>query len=523
MDWHVFGYRAGMRILHFLILSLILFSSSLYALKEDEMAISKDGQTLFYVERILNNGMAQVLQRFPLLENARSQLVSQQDVFGEVDSYQDATRYDIYIDQDGEFYSAIYFFTNGYVRLTPWRTSGQEKVLHLSRLTRVRSTHEVVRDEMGTLLYLHAHVDENRVIVSQGQQSSAFLRSPKGLIKNTEVVIQEERIVRVLADQVFNELFAEIRQGRSLDLRDPVQFDIFNMYASLQLTAGDKVDWQGFRQRLRKIQGFIEKHQIKPKESLDLVQVTTASGRRLQLRRLSLEEAPFRGCLGHDCSTNTRLLRALEPAHFHFIVEEIPFKPLGQIEVVRGFAEGGLQEYAFFERIQSSFNLRVGELGALLIGLSQTLEKRNIRFVMPKNLQIYVKKGGHSISNYPALEKRLEKALELYFVQSSTPIQFRRHKDLYMEEQEKEAPYNLVAHGLERKKEPVYEMLRRFSALEGKATVQLVAPEEHFNPFSPTLLEQAKAVLKLEKNKSGHELSELAIRSVCENLLDLPH
>ncbi len=512
-----------MRIRHFLVLSLILFSSSLYALKEDEMAVSKDGQTLFYVQKILTDGTIQVLQRFPLLENAHSQYVSQQDVFGEVDSYQDATRYDIYIDPDGEFYSAIYFFSNGYVRLSPWRTSGQEKILHLSGLTRVRSAHEEVRDESGALLYLHAHVDENRVIVSRGQQSSAFLRSPKGLIESSEVVAQEERIVRVLADQVFNELFAEIRQGRSLDLRDLVQFDVFAMYASLQLTAGDKVDWQGFHQKLRKIQGFIETHQIKPKESLDFVQVTTASGRRLQLRRLSLEEAPFRGCLGYDCSTNTRLLRALEPAHFHFIIEEIPFKPLGQIEVVRGLAEDGQQEYAFFERIQSSFNLRVDELGALLIGLSQTLEKRNIRFVMPKNLQIYPKKGGHRISNYTALEKRLEKALDLYFIQSPTPIQFRRHKDLYMEGQERDDPYNLVAHGLERKKEPVFEMRPQVSALEGKATIQLVAPRQHFNPLNPTLLKQAKDVLKLEKNKSDQELSELAIRSVCENLLDLPH
>ena len=83
---------------------------------------------------------------------------------------------------------------------------------------------------------------------------------------------------------------------------------------------------------------------------------TVAGQQVLRVRALSLQESPFRGCLGGDCSTEEYFDLALDPNFIYFTLTDAKFKSSGYIAVVLGTAYSGQKKkhvkIAFVDKIE---------------------------------------------------------------------------------------------------------------------------------------------------------------------------
>lgn len=241
----------------------------------------------------------------------------------------------------------------------------------------------------------------------------------------------------------FERLFAAIRGGVHLDLDSPDGRRLMWLYVMTRLRARDMYRESSIAKFIEEIASFFKIYNVPDKPRWRSVQVIRASGSaNLSLRLMARDEAPFRGCLGSDCSTGTRLERALEPAHLNFAIEEEPHKPIGQIEIVLGESEDGKKALAFLERVQSGSNLRTGELMGLVAGLHDVLRENGFTLVALSSLNDYSRLG-HPISNFEIIQSRLKEALDNGFDQGQIHRGFRRYRDQFLVKDTK--PYNLVA------------------------------------------------------------------------------
>ena len=84
---------------------------------------------------------------------------------------------------------------------------------------------------------------------------------------------------------------------------------------------------------------------------------TVAGKQVLRVRALSLQESPFRGCLGGDCSTQLYFELALDPNFIYFTLTNEDFQSSGHITVVLGKAYSKKEEKhiktAFVDKIQN--------------------------------------------------------------------------------------------------------------------------------------------------------------------------
>ena len=109
-----------------------------------------------------------------------------------------------------------------------------------------------------------------------------------------------------------------------------------------------------------------------------------------RLRALSLQESPFRGCLGGDCSTKNYFDLALDPNFIYFTLTDSQHRSSGHLTVVLGTAvnkKGESIKTAFIDKIQNISNtqllsvlegvrLSLKELGYIL-GLPQQVGDHN--------------------------------------------------------------------------------------------------------------------------------------------------
>ncbi len=104
----------------------------------------------------------------------------------------------------------------------------------------------------------------------------------------------------------------------------------------------------------------------------------------LRLRRLSLQESPFRSCMGGDCATNTYFGRALDPNFLYFTLTDSWHRSSGHITVVLGEAlnsEGQKVKTAFVDKIQ---NMDTQRLKALLEGVRLSVLEQGYVLALPK-------------------------------------------------------------------------------------------------------------------------------------------
>lgn len=112
----------------------------------------------------------------------------------------------------------------------------------------------------------------------------------------------------------------------------------------------------------------------------------TEQHKAFTLRQLSKLEAPFRGCLGGDCSTRSYFETALSTNYAYFTLNYGLFST-GAITIVYGECRQNLHsdffKCAFLDKIQSIDDDR---LYAALAALSKTLETKKVKLVVPIDL-----------------------------------------------------------------------------------------------------------------------------------------
>jgi hypothetical protein len=84
----------------------------------------------------------------------------------------------------------------------------------------------------------------------------------------------------------------------------------------------------------------------------------------MRVRSLSLQESPFRSCLGgSDCSTRTYFYKALDPNFIYFTMTDSSFHSSGHVTVVLGEAynpvSGNLEKIAFIDKMQNIPNQKI--------------------------------------------------------------------------------------------------------------------------------------------------------------------
>ena len=82
----------------------------------------------------------------------------------------------------------------------------------------------------------------------------------------------------------------------------------------------------------------------------------------LRLRSLSLQESPFHGCLGADCSRRSYFDKAFEPHFLYFTLTDIQYRSRGHITVILGKASnsrGKTLKLALVDKVQNVPNEKI--------------------------------------------------------------------------------------------------------------------------------------------------------------------
>ncbi len=119
-----------------------------------------------------------------------------------------------------------------------------------------------------------------------------------------------------------------------------------------------------------------------------------------RIRSLSIQESPFRSCLGGDCSTRTYFNKALDPNFYYFTITDAQNRSAGQITVVLGTAvgeNGRKQKVAFVDKIQ---NIPDHKLTNMLKAIAMSVEERGYKLALPEVAQYDDERAYHAgISN----------------------------------------------------------------------------------------------------------------------------
>ena len=113
---------------------------------------------------------------------------------------------------------------------------------------------------------------------------------------------------------------------------------------------------------------------------------TTKGTEVLRLRALSLQESPFRSCMGGDCATRDYFEKALDPNFIYFTSTYKDHKSSGAVTVVLGHAlnqKGQKVKVAFVDKIQ---NVPTDHITAMLEGIRLSLKEQDYRLGLPKEV-----------------------------------------------------------------------------------------------------------------------------------------
>ena len=152
---------------------------------------------------------------------------------------------------------------------------------------------------------------------------------------------------------------------------------------------------------------------------------TVAEQQVLRVRALSLQESPFRGCLGGDCSTSSYFELALDPNFIYFTLTNSALKSSGHITVVLGTAqsrsEKSLVKIAFVDKIQ---NIPQAMLLPMLEAVRLSLEELGYRLGLPKNV------GNHNgLSNIEHIRTYMDSEVNALFTHQLEG--FKPHENQY--------------------------------------------------------------------------------------------
>jgi formylglycine-generating enzyme required for sulfatase activity len=105
----------------------------------------------------------------------------------------------------------------------------------------------------------------------------------------------------------------------------------------------------------------------------------------MRVRSLSLQESPFRSCLGgSDCSTRTYFYKALDPNFIYFTMTDSSFHSSGHVTIVLGEAynpvNGNLEKIAFIDKLQNIPNQKIN---LILHAVALSVAEQGYKLALP--------------------------------------------------------------------------------------------------------------------------------------------
>ena len=224
------------------------------------------------------------------------------------------------------------------------------------------------------------------------------LEELRNVYRNSKAVVQ--RIEQAMVDLVRTTGFGNVGYTRNLKSSDPTQSyealrKIFKGPDILALELGFEGRFADLQASLKTTGHLNTKlaediHWLKQIETDIKTQPWTTTGKeRLRLRALSLQESPFRSCLGGDCATQTDFAKALDPNFLYFTLTDKNHRSDGFIAVVLGSAENQNNQrvkVAFVDKIQE---VRIDRVRAMLEGIRRVLKEEGYLLGLPKELGNY--------------------------------------------------------------------------------------------------------------------------------------
>ena len=199
------------------------------------------------------------------------------------------------------------------------------------------------------------------------------------------------RIEQAMVELVHTVGFGNTAWVASLKSKDPAQ-----SYESLRKILNERdilafdLGFEGhFAEMTKKFNAKIEDTdpQLKQIEKDIQNQPWTIKGKEvLRLRVLSLQESPFRSCMGGDCATRDYFEKALDPNFVYFTLTDKNHRSSGTVTVVLGTAintEGQTVKIAFVDKIQ---NVPTDRITAMLEGIRLSLKKQGYILGLPKEV-----------------------------------------------------------------------------------------------------------------------------------------
>ncbi len=115
---------------------------------------------------------------------------------------------------------------------------------------------------------------------------------------------------------------------------------------------------------------------------------TTAPTETVRVRSLSIQEAPFRSCLGgSDCSSRTYFSKALDPNYNYFTMTDSQGHSSGHVTVVLGEAINPTtkqtEKVAFVDKLQ---NVPNAQIEAFLTAVSRSLKEKGYKLAIPEDV-----------------------------------------------------------------------------------------------------------------------------------------
>ena len=143
-----------------------------------------------------------------------------------------------------------------------------------------------------------------------------------------------------------------------------------------------------------------------------------------RVRALSLQESPFRGCLGGDCSTETYFLKALDPNFYYWTLTDHNYRSSGHITVVLGTAQnekGKSLKIGFVDKIQG---IRKEMILPMLESLRRSLSEKGYKLGLPQEVGNY-----SGLSNTNEVSEYIQKEVNPQLKRKL--IEFRPHQSSY--------------------------------------------------------------------------------------------
>lgn len=216
----------------------------------------------------------------------------------------------------------------------------------------------------------------------------------------------------------------------------------------------------------------------------------------VRVRSLSIQEAPFRSCLGGDCSSRTYFDKALDPNFIYFTLTDQGHYSSGHLTLVLGTAKnlktGEDVKVAFADKLQNVSNQ---QMPMFLESVRRSVEERGYKLVFPKVLQFPEERAGHGgLSNYESTMSYVQS--EILPQSNQELMEFVPHPNSYNFE-------NKYSRAYKRLDVLVIDKLDLTSEVEVKAgkVVNTTKLEETFK-----VQELAKDFLALKESKNVEDL-----------------